>query len=382
MGRRIRIFKFSLLMAFRSMNYRKFRTLLTIVGIMIGITTFVSLMSITLGMRTQIATIMDQFVGSSLMVSSEISGSRPGVPGRMVDELAKIPGVDETTGVIMSFFQVGDEFSPVVGIPAGKIQSMFPVSIVEGEDLVEGDDNYALIGAGFPDIKVGQKLLLTGVLTSGSIEITVKGRLSSTGTPQMDTNVIMTLSALQKIMNTQNVQIILVDCDSSIAKQVAEAIRDAYPDAEIIESQEILDMANQIFDIIDVVLVVLSAITLMVGAIGIMNTTMMNVLERTREIGIIKSIGGTRAQVVQIFITEAIMISVLGGILGSMVAIGLVEMISKLTLPLMGFELPYEFPPWLFVIGITMAIGIGFGSALYPSTSAASVKPVEALRYE
>ena len=199
MGRRIRIFKFSLLMAFRSMNYRKFRTLLTIVGIMIGITTFVSLMSITLGMRTQIATIMDQFVGSSLMVSSEISGSRPGVPGRMVDELAKIPGVDETTGVIMSFFQVGDEFSPVVGIPAGKIQSMFPVSIVEGEDLVEGDDNYALIGAGFPDIKVGQKLLLTGVLTSGSIEITVKGRLSSTGTPQMDTNVIMTLSALQKI---------------------------------------------------------------------------------------------------------------------------------------------------------------------------------------
>ncbi|MHA1799876.1 MAG: ABC transporter permease [Candidatus Helarchaeota archaeon] len=382
MGRRIRIFKFSLLMAFRSMNYRKFRTLLTIVGIMIGITTFVSLMSITLGMRTQIATIMDQFVGSSLMVSSEISGSRPGVPGRMVDELAKIPGVDETTGVIMSFFQVGDEFSPVVGIPAGKIQSMFPVSIVEGEDLVEGDDNYALIGAGFPDIKVGQKLLLTGVLTSGSIEITVKGRLSSTGTPQMDTNVIMTLSALQKIMNTQNVQIILVDCDSSIAKQVAEAIRDAYPDAEIIESQEILDMANQIFDIIDVVLVVLSAITLMVGAIGIMNTTMMNVLERTREIGIIKSIGGTRAQVVQIFITEAIMISVLGGILGSIVAIGLVEMISKLTLPLMGFELPYEFPPWLFVIGITMAIGIGFGSALYPSTSAASVKPVEALRYE
>jgi len=349
---------------------------------MIGITTFVALMSITLGMRSEIASIMDQFVGSSLMVSSEISGSRPGVPGRMVDELAKIPDVDKTTGVIMSFYQVGDEFAPLIGIPAGQIMDMFPVSVVEGEDLVEGDDNLCLIGAGFPEIAVGQKLLLTGVLTSGAVEIRVKGRLSSTGTPQMDTNVVMTLTAVQKMINTQNVQIILVDCDSSVAGEVAEAIRDAYPEAEIIESQEILDMANQIFDIIDVVLVVLSAITLMVGAIGIMNTTMMNVLERTREIGIIKSIGGSRGQVVQIFITEALMISLIGGILGCLAAVGLVTVLSRLTIPLIGFELPYQFPEWLFVVGVAMAVGIGFGSALYPSTSAASVKPVEALRYE
>ncbi len=382
MGRRTRIMKFSLLMAFRSMSHRKFRTMLTIMGIMIGITTFVSLMSITLGMRGEIASIMDQFVGSSLMVTSEISGSRPGVPGRMVDELATIDNVDKTTGVIMSFFQVGDEFAPVIGIPAGQIQDMFPVSIIAGEDLVEGDDNYCLIGAGFQGISIGQKILLTGVISSGNVEVTVKGQLSSTGTPQLDTNVVMTLSAVQKIMNTQNVQIILVDCDSSVASQVAEAIRDAYPDAEIIESQEILDMANQIFDIIDVVLIVLSAITLMVGAIGIMNTTMMNVLERTREIGIIKSIGGSRGQVVQVFITEAVIISVLGGVFGAFAAVGLVMLVSRLTLPLIGFEMPYSFPPWLFVVGIFMAVVIGFFSALYPSTSAASVKPVEALRYE
>ncbi|NHI93191.1 MAG: FtsX-like permease family protein [Candidatus Lokiarchaeota archaeon] len=382
MGNRIRIFKFSILMAFRSMNHRKFRTGLTIIGIMIGITTFVSLMSITLGMRSEIASIMDQFVGSSLMVSSEISGSRPGVPGRMVDELAKIPNVDKTTGVIMSFYQVGDEFAPVIGIPAGRIQDMFPVSIVEGEDLVEGDDNLCLIGAGFPEVKVGQKILLTGVLTTGAVEIIVKGRLTSTGTPQLDTNVVMTLSAVQKMLNTQNVQIILVDCDSSVATEVAEAVRDAYPEAEIVESQEILDMANQIFDIIDIVLIVLSAITLMVGAIGIMNTTMMNVLERTREIGIIKSIGGSRGQVVQVFITEAIIISIMGGIMGCLAAVGMVTLISKLTIPLIGFELPFQFPEWLFIVGIMMAVLIGFGSALYPSMSAASVKPVEALRYE
>ena len=118
MGRRIRILKFSALMAFRSMNHRKFRTALTIVGIMIGITTFVSLMSITLGMRSEIANIMDSFVGSSLIVSSEISGSRPGIPGRMVEQLAEIPNVDATTGVIMSYYQVGDEMAIVLGIPA------------------------------------------------------------------------------------------------------------------------------------------------------------------------------------------------------------------------------------------------------------------------
>ncbi|MHC1590602.1 MAG: ABC transporter permease, partial [Candidatus Helarchaeales archaeon] len=103
---------------------------------------------------------------------------------------------------------------------------------------------------------------------------------------------------------------------------------------------------------------------------------------RTREIGIIKSFGGSRSEVVEIFITEAVIISILGGILGCIFSVITVVSISPLLTPIMGIPLPYSFPFYLFVIAMVMATLIGFGAALYPSLQAASVRPVEALRYE
>ncbi|MFX1298132.1 MAG: ABC transporter permease, partial [Promethearchaeota archaeon] len=152
--------------------------------------------------------------------------------------------------------------------------------------------------------------------------------------------------------------------------------------AEVITEEEILAMTNQIIGIINGVLLALSAISLAVGALMIMNTTMMSVLERTREIGILKSIGAKRTHVITIFLTESFLISLIGGILGSLLAVVGILGIEQIISSIYGFEIPYSFAPWIFITGMLLAVCIGIASGFYPAWQAASVKPVEALRYE
>jgi len=388
MGRRIRLFKFSLLMAFRSMSKRKLRAALTIIGILVGITTFVSLISITLGMRTQIEDILRAFVGAPIIVTSEVRGTRPEIPEQTEQIIAAIPHVIDTAGVIMNFMTVEGEFTPVIGIDPNKLDLMMPVQVIEGRNLKNTEDDYLRCVCGYGikltlGKRVGDKLVLSGLVSSGTVVLEIVGFLSSTGESTTDSSIIMTLDGLQVVMATNNVQMIMVEVDdNAFAHTVAETIRDAFPKANVIESEQILAMANTVISLINIVLGVMAGITLMVGALQIMNSSMQKVLEETRTIGMIKSIGGSRGQVLQIYITEAIMMAAIGGILGCLLSVAGVTILSDFMGKISEFGLPYEFPWWLFVIGITMSLGIGFISALYPAWRAASVKPVEALRYE
>ncbi|NVM04138.1 MAG: ABC transporter permease [Candidatus Helarchaeota archaeon] len=388
MGRRTRLFKFSLLMAFRSMSKRKLRSALTIIGILVGITTFVSLISITLGMRTQIEDILRAFIGAPIIVTSEMRGTRPEIPEETVNIIAGIPHVTDTAGLITNFMTVEGEFAPVVGIDPEKLQLMVPVQVIEGRELKNRPEDYDKCVCGYGlklslGKRIGDKIVLSGLISSGTVILEIVGFLSSTGETTTDSSIIMTLDGLQNIMATNNVQMIFVEVDdNAFAHSVAEVIRDAFPKAEVIESEQILAMANSVIQLINIVLGVMAGITLMVGAMQIMNSTMTRVLEETRSIGMIKSIGGQRSQVLQIFITEALIMSAIGGILGCLLSVVGVTILSEFIGKISTFGLPYEFPWWLFVVGISMSLGIGFISALYPSWRAASVKPVEALRYE
>ncbi|MHA1298276.1 MAG: ABC transporter permease [Candidatus Helarchaeota archaeon] len=370
------------------MSKRKLRAALTIIGILVGITTFVSLISITLGMRTQIEDILRAFVGAPIIVTSEVRGTRPEIPEQTEQVIAAIPHVIDTAGVIMNFMTVEGEFTPVIGINPNKLDLMMPVQVIEGRNLKNSEDDYLRCVCGYGikltlGKRVGDKLVLSGLVSSGTVVLEIVGFLSSTGESTTDSSIIMTLDGLQVVMATNNVQMIMVEVDdNAFAHTVAETIRDAFPKANVIESEQILAMANTVISLINIVLGVMAGITLMVGALQIMNSSMQKVLEETRTIGMIKSIGGSRGQVLQIYITEAIMMAAIGGILGCLLSVAGVTILSDFMGKISEFGLPYEFPWWLFVIGITMSLGIGFISALYPAWRAASVKPVEALRYE
>lgn len=390
----VRVFKYSVIMAIRSMRYRSFRTLLTVIGIMIGITTFTALMAIGVGMRTQMTAILKQFAGATMLVMSKISSTRPSIPSSALGYLEQIDGINYTAGVIQDFADVGGKTVMLTGIDPERLEFLLGLKTVEGISLKDSADiDYACVidvdlqkSLG---LQVNETLIASSSITGTFIELTIVGIVESLGFGNMGFGMGMAgfcytdLKTMQEILVTTNVQVILVGLDDGAdAKAVADAITSVYPDAQVITEEEILAMMDQIVGVINGVLLALSAISLVVGALMIMSTMTMSVLERTREIGIMKSIGAKRTHVLTIFLTEAFLISLIGGVIGVLAAIGAIFGIEMVMSSSYGFSIPYSFESWIFISSMLLAVGIGLASGAYPSWQAASVKPVEALRYE
>jgi len=142
-------------------------------------------------------------------------------------------------------------------------------------------------------------------------------------------------------------------------------------------SEQLVEDFHKVTAMVALVVVVLSSIGLLVGGIGVMNIMLVSVTERTREIGIRKAIGARRSDIVLQFLTEAVVLTGLGGALGMFFG-WLVSLGARLVFP----SLPTAVPMWAAVLGIVVSVGVGLFFGIWPATRAARLDPVEALRYE
>ena len=141
--------------------------------------------------------------------------------------------------------------------------------------------------------------------------------------------------------------------------------------------QQMIDQFRDITSMVALVLVVLSSIGLLVGGIGVMNIMLVSVTERTREIGIRKAVGAKRTDIIAQFLTEAVVLTVLGGLLGMLFGY-LISLLSRLFFP----SLPTAVPLWTVAMGFAVSVGVGLFFGVWPATKAANLDPVDALRYE
>jgi putative ABC transport system permease protein len=142
-------------------------------------------------------------------------------------------------------------------------------------------------------------------------------------------------------------------------------------------SEQMIEDFRQLTSVVALVLVVLSSIGLLVGGIGVMNIMLVSVTERTREIGVRKAIGARRSDIVIQFLTEAVVLTAMGGTIGMLFGWG-VSRIARFAFP----TLPTEVPIWAVGLGIAVSVGIGLFFGIWPASKAARLDPVEALRYE
>ena len=147
-------------------------------------------------------------------------------------------------------------------------------------------------------------------------------------------------------------------------------------------SEQITESVGSILSVLTFVLGGIASISLIVAGVGIANTMFTSVLERTREIGIMKAIGATNNNILEIFLIESALIGFIGGCVGCLVGFGLSQIINIIALTSLPIKFTTSVTPEMVLLGIGFSIVVGIASGLYPARKAAKLQPVEALRYE
>jgi len=145
----------------------------------------------------------------------------------------------------------------------------------------------------------------------------------------------------------------------------------------ISSAQQIADQFRQITSSVALLISVISSIGLLVGGVGVMNIMLMSVTQRTREIGVRKAIGARRSDVIWQFLTEAVVLTGSGGVIGVLLGSG-ISLLINLSIP----SLPSSVPLWSIILAVTVSMSVGLFFGMYPAIKAARLDPVEALRYE
>ncbi|MDD2321146.1 MAG: ABC transporter permease [Geobacteraceae bacterium] len=406
-------FLLSLKIALRALRTNKMRSFLTMLGIIIGIAAVIAMIAIGSGASKIIS---DQIasIGSNILLvlpgSRTSGGIRLGhgsTPTLTYEDakaiVAECPSVALAAPIVRGGAQVVygnmNWSTAVMGITP-EYFSVRDWPVVDGRKIVQSDVEGAtkncLIGSTVADTLFGSENPVGKIVRVKKIPFMVvgvmarKGR-SPQGADQDDILFVPLRTAQRKLFGSQfpnSVAAIMIQAKSEQDLDRAEEqvntllaqrhrvgpSRDA--DFTVRNLTELLDVAEQSSKAMSLLLGAVASISLIVGGIGIMNIMLVSVTERTREIGIRMAIGATERDILLQFLTEAVLMTLIGGIIGMLLGVGGAKLVSVV------FEWPtlISLQAIVLAFGFSGAVGIFFG--FYPARKAASMNPIEALRYE
>jgi putative ABC transport system permease protein len=399
----------------------KLRSALTMLGVIIGVGAVIALMSIGEGAQTEITGQISS-IGTNLLVvmptnTGRVGGGGTASGGLTMDDVEALlaPSAVPDAALIVPQYSVsgqiiyGDTNFSASGVgTTPDYLALNNLTLAEGDFIsardIEKRAKVAVLGAQvaqdlFGDFNpVGQKIKIANAAGTQKTSLTVIGVLEEKGGSMLadaDNSVYVPISTAQtKLANARNalgkLTVSRIDVMAASESQVdaaysgIEAILNEQhgigplddADFSIINQADMLEMATSITNTLTVFLGAVAGISLLVGGIGIMNIMLVSVTERTREIGLRKAVGARKGDVLFQFLMEAIILSLIGGIIGILTGIGVGQLVS-LTGVVTSVVTVQSI---LLAVGFSFAIGLFFG--IYPANQAAGLNPIEALRYE
>jgi len=400
-------------LSWNNLIHRRTRSLLTIVGIFIGIAAVVALISIGEGLQNAVVGEFEKMGSDKITVMSVAAGGiQSPFAGEMsgnplteddVRNIAKVRGVKLVGGALMKsgVVKYGSETASsfVMGIPTDTTQKIFEdmqqVEVAQGRKLKNGDSGKVLVGSYFADGLFKRKAGVGEKITINGRDYQIVGVLASMGNKMDDSSVILTDDAARDLFNEPDaVSMIYAQTDASaepaqVAERIEEKLRKTRHEEEgsetfsVSTSEQLLSSFSSILGVVQAMIVGIAAISLLVGGIGIMNTMYTSVLERTREIGIMKAIGAQNNDVLMLFLLESGALGVIGGIVGVLIGMGLGKITEIIAAQALGSGLlKASFAPELIFGALLFSFLIGSLSGALPAMQAAKMKPVDSLRYE
>jgi putative ABC transport system permease protein len=374
----------------RNLTRRPTRSILTIAALAIAITTVVTLLGVADNLRRSFGQVYERRGVDFVVVRSGLADRTSSyLPEQLAARIRQLPFVQSVTGGlvdIISFESAGLYVVPISGrVPKGLL--LGDIKITSGRSLEQGDKNCALLGFVLAR-NLGKQA--GDVIAIYDEDFRVVGVFESFNSFENGA-VFVPLQELQHLMGREGLVtgfMVILDptCNKEAAGPQIRRSVEALQDDEgrplrltAMATKDHVESALQL-RIMNAVAWLVSAIALLIGVIGMLNTMMMSVFERTHEIGVLRALGWRKRRIVEMVLCEALALSLAGAVVGGTGGVLLMQGLNHL--PWINGLLPGSIPPIVLVYGLAIAVLMGFIGGLYPAIRGSSLMPTEAIRHD
>jgi len=388
-----------LILAFEALKERRLRSALTILMVIVGVTLLVGVEGVSKGTQRFIESEFEKF-GTNIVVVIPTDQSQL-IDDYIVDDIKEMDGVLDVVPAVSRFATISaggkEKTVMVVGIELEKLHLLVPeLSLKDG--VLPSETDYAGVALGHkvaynPDgtkfVDVGEAIRITyawfeqGEQKMAEKSFVVRGIFKGIGSYfiPIDEQLYLPLRSAKKFFEADEYDhLYIITVDDKHTQAVADEVSGKYG-FNTLTPQMIKETVDTILGAINMYILAISVVSLMVASIGIITTLYTSMLERIREIGVLKAIGFKKKHVLKMFLYEALIIGIIGAIVGMIMGVVLSYALKSIFFPQFPFINPY-FTIDVFIISAAVAIGFSLVSGLYPAWRASKLDPVVALRYE
>ncbi len=400
--------------AVRSLSANKLRSGLTMLGMVIGVAAVIALVAAGAGTQAQVTAQFESLGSNLLTIRSGAMTFRGMSMGAASAQTLTNDDVEAIAKLATSVSAIAPQYSTSAQVVYGNQNTQTSVvgatpdyltvrnfqvergRFINNLDLTN-QDKVAVLGATVAEDLFGETLVdpLGKTIKINRQNYQIVGILASKGLggfENPDDQVLIPLSTAQikfggagtTTLESINVQVVSADKMEWAKAELMAILRASHglaasqsDDFTVFDQTQMVETVTEVTETFTVLLSSIAAISLVVGGIGIMNIMLVSVTERTREIGIRKAVGAKRRDILAQFLAEAVVLSLLGGVVGILAGYGAAQVVT----PLLGGTQPLV-TSGSVVMGLSVSIGMGLFFGTYPASRAASLHPIEALRYE